>query len=152
MNNNPSPTGGIGEVVQGDTDEPPESEDTPEPTPEYITTTDKDGHTITSMPPTSSKTTSSRTRKISPDSPPGGVQMVTPSVFDGNQLYKIGDPITFVWNFTSLQVTPTALNIEAYCTFGARRFEIASNMSADTTEVVWDTGKFQQTALGKLPV
>lgn len=151
MNNNQSPTGGVGDVIQGDTDEPPESED-PEPTPEYITTTDKDGRTITSMPPAPSKTTSSRTRRISPDAPPGGVQMRTPSVYDGYQLYKIGDPVTFVWNYTSLQVTPTALNIEAFCTLGARRFEIASNVSADTTEVVWDTGKFQQTALGKLPV
>lgn len=151
MNNNHSPTGGVGEVVQGDTDEPPESEDTPEPTPDPITTTDKDGHTITTMP-TQSKTTSSKTRKISPDSPPGGVQMKNPSVFDGYQLYKIGDKVTFAWNYTSLQVTPTALNIEAFCTLGARRFDIASNVSADTTEVVWDTGKFQQTALGKLPV
>lgn len=151
VNNNPTPTGGVGDVIQGDTDDPPsESDDAPDPTPEPVTTTDKDGNTITSMPP--SKPTSSKTRKISPDAPPGGVQMRTPSVYDGYQIYKIGDPVTFVWNYTSLQVTPTALNIEAFSTAGMRYFQIASNVSADTTEAIWDTGAYQSTALGKLPM
>lgn len=156
VNNNHPPTGGVGEVIQGDTDEPPEdSEETPEPTPEPVTTTDKDGHTITSMPSASSggsRTTSSRSRKISPDAPPGGVQMRTPSVYDGYQIYKIGDPVTFVWNYTSLQVTPTALNIQAFCTAGMQYFPIAMNVSADTTQAVWDTGIYQRTALSKLPM
>lgn len=151
VNNNPTPTGGVGDVIQGDTDEPPDdAEATPEPTPDPITTTDKDGHTITSMPPP--KSTSSRTRKISPDAPPGGVQMRTPSVYDGYQIYKIGDPVTFVWNYTSLQVTPTALNIQAFCTAGMQYFPIAMNVSADTTQAVWDTGIYQRTALSKLPM
>lgn len=153
MNNNPTPTGGVGDVIQGDTDDPPSSsDDAPDPTPEPVTTTDKDGNTITSMPPTSSKPASSKTRKISPDAPPGGVQMRTPSVYDGYQIYKIGDPVTFVWNYTSLQATPTALNIEAFCTAGVRYFQIASNVSADTTQVIWDTGAYQNTALAKLPM
>lgn len=78
--------------------------------------------------------------------------MMTPSVMDGYQIYKIGDPVTFVWNFTSLQVTPTALNVQAYCTDGAQYFPIAMNVSAGTTEVVWDTGAYQNTALSKLPM
>lgn len=153
MNNNPTPTGGEGEVVQGNVEDPP-STDSPQPTPSSVTTTDKDGHVITSMlpMPSGSNSSSSKSRKISADAPPGGVQMRTPSVYDGYQIYKIGDPVTFVWNYTSLQSTPTALNIKAFCTAGMQFFPIALNVSGDTTQAVWDTGAYQTTALAKLPM
>jgi len=77
--------------------------------------------------------------------------MQTPALTDGYQIYKIGQPVTFKWNYTSIQASPTAINVEAYCTDGATYFTIAGNVSADTTEVVWDTGDYQQTATAKLP-
>lgn len=160
---NPTPTGGVGEVIQGDVDETPEDTSQPEETnaektEEPIITTDQNGSTITKAPEETgtnnpgSRTSSSRSKKISADAQPGGVQMKTPSALDGYQIYKINDPITFVWNFTSLQVTPTALNVEAYCTDGAQFFPIAMNVSADTTQVVWDTEEYQRTGLVKFPV
>jgi len=60
--------------------------------------------------------------------------------------------VTFVWNYTDLIVTPTALNVEAYCTDGANYFTIAKNLSAHNTKAVWDTGEYQSTATIKLPV
>jgi hypothetical protein len=97
-------------------------------------------------------TSKPKTKKISADAQPGGVVMQTPSLIDGYQIYKIGQPVTFKWNYTSLQASPTAINVEAYCTEGATYFTIAGNVSADTTEVVWDTEGYQASATAKLPV
>lgn len=150
-----APTAGSGEAVQGDVDETPVDTSTTEADP--VTTTDKSGSTITVAPSTTtnasgSKSSSTKSKKISADAPAGGVAMKTPGVYDGYQIYKIGDPVTFVWNYTSLQVAPTAINVQAYCTDGAQYFPIMMNASADTTEAIWDTGAYQSTALSKLPV
>ncbi|KAL7276918.1 hypothetical protein RUND412_000062 [Rhizina undulata] len=95
---------------------------------------------------------SSQAQSTSMNAYAGGVVMETPSLTDGYEIYKIGYPVTFVWNYTSLQVTPTAINVEAYCTDGSTYFTIAANVSGDTTQAIWDTGAYQSTATIKLPV
>lgn len=92
-----------------------------------------------------------RTTRIPANAPAGGVDMKSPSVFDGMQYYKInGDPITWSYNFTSLVVTPTAINVEAFCSKTQQYYSIAHNYSSSETTVTWDTDKFQSTATNQL--
>lgn len=83
---------------------------------------------------------------------------MTPAVASGSQYYKIGDFITFAWNYTSLQATPTAINVYASCSANAQTYTIASNLtvslsssgnssSSGKQEVIWDTGAYQATAV-----
>ena len=74
--------------------------------------------------------------------------MVTPNIMSGAQYYKIADYVTFAWNFTSLSVTPTALDIMASCTTNSALYTIAVNQTVHgaTNAVTWDTGAYQSTA------
>lgn len=66
--------------------------------------------------------------------------MITPSVIAQPSYYKIGDQITFGWNYTSLVVTPTALDILVFCAANQATYTLASNASVkETGSVVWDT-------------
>jgi len=65
--------------------------------------------------------------------------MVTPDALAGDQFYKVGDWVTFAWNYTSLSVTPSAIDVLASCTANQATYTIAVNMSAKQTEVLWDT-------------
>ncbi|ESZ93023.1 hypothetical protein SBOR_6594 [Sclerotinia borealis F-4128] len=79
----------------------------------------------------------------------GGISMLTPSAAS-TAYFKIGDYVTFAWNFTSLQATPTAVNIMATCKANAQLYTIATNqtVSNSTQAVTWDTGAYQATAVG----
>lgn len=73
--------------------------------------------------------------------------MVTPSAIAGSQYYKIGDFVTFAWNYTSLSVTPTAIDVLASCSINSQPYTIAMNQSVQPTgAVTWDTGNYQSTA------
>jgi hypothetical protein len=73
--------------------------------------------------------------------------MVTPGVFAGAQYYKIGDHVTFAWNYTSLEVTPSYIDVLASCSINSQVYTIAANQSvAPTGAVTWDTGDYQATA------
>lgn len=74
--------------------------------------------------------------------------MITPAVGDGEQYYKIGDFVTFRWNYTSLQATPTAVNIVATCKQNQQLYTIAMNQTITnaTQAITWDTGAYQMTA------
>jgi hypothetical protein len=74
--------------------------------------------------------------------------MVTPNVMSGPQYYKIGDWVTFAWNYTSLSVTPTAVDILATCTKNQATYTLATNQTTTnaTGVVLWDTGAYQSTA------
>jgi len=76
--------------------------------------------------------------------------MVTPGVMDGYQIYKIGETLTFAWNYTDVKVTPTAINVVAFCQDNQHDFTITGNVSAQQTKVLWDTGEYQSTATVKL--
>lgn len=75
--------------------------------------------------------------------------MITPAIIEGPQYYKVGDFVTFAWNYTSLLATPTAINIMATCTANQQLYTIAANQTVSnaTGAVTWDTGAYQQTAL-----
>ncbi|KAI9853136.1 MAG: hypothetical protein M1824_001527 [Vezdaea acicularis] len=89
---------------------------------------------------TSNGGSSSNTTIYDPRLPAGGVQMVTPAATSGSQYYKVGDQITFGWNFTSLSATPSAVDVFATCTSQAYTYTLASNQSIGSTAVTWDTG------------
>lgn len=74
--------------------------------------------------------------------------MITPNALSSTQYYKIGDYVTFAWNYTSLSVTPSAVDILATCTLNAQTYTIATNQSVPngTQAVTWDTNEYQQTA------
>jgi len=70
--------------------------------------------------PTNGKNTNSASPtssiSVNPVDPPGGVTMITPAASDASSTYfKIGATVTFSWNYTSVQVQPTAVNVQAYC-------------------------------------
>jgi hypothetical protein len=75
--------------------------------------------------------------------------MITPAVISGPQYFKIGDFVTFAWNYTNLLATPTAVDIVATCTANQQLYTIAANQTVgnSTGAVTWDTGSYQATAL-----
>ena len=61
--------------------------------------------------------------------------------------YKIGNNITFVWNYTSLSVTPSAVDVVASCSLNSAIYTLTQNMSVEPTgTVIWDTGNYESTA------
>ncbi|KAL2838419.1 hypothetical protein BJX68DRAFT_249000 [Aspergillus pseudodeflectus] len=89
---------------------------------------------------------SNRTTSVDPRSPPGGISILTPAA-TSTTYYKVGDTLTFVWNYTSLEITPTAVNVIASCSINSATYTISSNMSvSETQSVEWDTGKYQANA------
>jgi hypothetical protein len=72
--------------------------------------------------------------------------MVTPGPLT-TTYYKIGDHVTLAWNYTSLSVTPSAVNVIASCSLNSAAYTLASNMSVKPTgAVTWDTSNYQATA------
>ncbi|KAL5355939.1 hypothetical protein BJX96DRAFT_142080 [Aspergillus floccosus] len=83
---------------------------------------------------------------VDPRMPAGGISMITPT--NGATTYfKVGEFVTFAWNYTSLSVTPSAVNVVASCSLNSATYTISSNMSVqETGKVVWDTAKYQANA------
>jgi len=95
----------------------------------------------------STQTHATKTTEIDPRLPPGGIEMVTPAAIAPSQYYKIGDYVTFAWNYTSLSVTPSAIDILASCSLNQQLYTISLNQSVGPTgAVTWDTGEYQATA------
>jgi hypothetical protein len=93
------------------------------------------------------KTEKSKTTDIDPRLPAGGIVMLTPSALAAPSYYKIGDFVTFGWNYTSLSVTPSAIDIVASCQRNDQVYTIAMNQSLNGTQAVtWDTGAYQSSA------
>jgi len=73
--------------------------------------------------------------------------MLTPAAIGPSTYYKIGNFVTFGWNYTSLSVTPSAIDILASCSANSATYTIAMNQSvAPTGAITWDTGNYQKTA------
>lgn len=74
--------------------------------------------------------------------------MVTPGPLIGAQYYRVGNNITFGWNYTSLSVSPSAVDILATNTAQPGvTHTIARNQSVErTNSVIWDTNKYPKTA------
>ncbi len=99
------------------------------------------------------------TKSFSDVLPAGGVSMITPAAILGPQYYKIGNPsvteiIPFVWNFTSLSVTPSAVDVLASCSLNSVTYTLALNQSitGPTQTLLWDTGEYERTASVPLAV
>ncbi|KAF8466454.1 hypothetical protein BDZ91DRAFT_173883 [Kalaharituber pfeilii] len=76
--------------------------------------------------------------------------MVTPAATDGFQLYPIGATITWSYNYTSLLITPTAINVEAFCSRTQQYYTIANNYSVNERKIIWDTDKYQSSQTPQL--
>ncbi|KKK18536.1 hypothetical protein P175DRAFT_0502431 [Aspergillus ochraceoroseus IBT 24754] len=104
------------------------------------TTSKHSGHS------TSSKNSTTTSTSVDARLPAGGISMLTPSAIS-TTYYKIDEAITFVWNYTSLSITPTGVNVVASCSLNDATYTIASNLSVSQTQsVVWDTKKYQANA------
>ncbi|KAL6894953.1 hypothetical protein GGI43DRAFT_124494 [Trichoderma evansii] len=69
-----------------------------------------------------------------PEAPPGSVVMQTPGVFAaGAALYKIGDYVTWGWNYTNLLGTPTAIDVLLGCSAVSETWTLTSNMTFKTS-------------------
>lgn len=89
-------------------------------------------------------TTSTPTHtQFAPDSPVGGVQILTPATnVEPTVLYKIKDYVTLGWNYTSLQGTPTAIDVLVSCSSASATWTLTQNMTfATSVNYVWDTKK-----------
>ncbi|KAF2016132.1 hypothetical protein BU24DRAFT_194461 [Aaosphaeria arxii CBS 175.79] len=106
------------------------------------TATGKDKASQTGKASGTASATKSKSKSIAPDKPAGGIQMITPEAIAGPQYYKIGDWVTFAWNYTSLLVTPKAIDIMATCTKNQATYTLAVNQSVEETgRILWDTSK-----------
>ena len=66
--------------------------------------------------------------------------MITPAPAAGSVYYKVGEYVSFVFNMTSVSVTPSYINVLASCSANSATYTISANMStAPTGTVVWDT-------------
>jgi hypothetical protein len=76
--------------------------------------------------------------------PAGNVVMITPApAAQALNLYKIGENVTFGWNYTNLQGTPTAVDILASIASTAT-FTLTQNMTFETPGAFeWDTKQYE---------
>ncbi|KAK5629651.1 hypothetical protein RRF57_005366 [Xylaria bambusicola] len=88
--------------------------------------------------------------------PPGGVAMIDPPITAAQTLYRIDntDPITWKWNYTSLQGKPSAIDVLISCSKATATWTLTQNMTfAPTATFTWDSNAFQQKQVGsQLPV
>jgi hypothetical protein len=120
---------------------------------------DKDSASTTSRASESAKASGSQgsrvvtgkanaTTSFDPRLPAGGISMVTPNALAGEQFYKVGDWVTFAWNYTSLSVTPSYIDVLASCSANQATYTISVNMTASATQVLWNT---KETSSGQPP-
>lgn len=78
--------------------------------------------------------------------------MLTPAITDGTQLYKIKDFVTWGWNYTNLQATPTAIDLKISAV--KQTWTLTQNMTFATKGTyTWDTEAFQSANIASpLPV
>ena len=96
---------------------------------------------------------SNKTTIVDPRQPAGGIALITPAPIDGTQFYKVGEYLTFKWTYTSLIVSPSAVDILASCAVNQQTYTISTNVSLEETQAVtWDTGGYQASATNPLPV
>ncbi|KAI1826144.1 hypothetical protein F4861DRAFT_116706 [Xylaria intraflava] len=148
----PSPQSSASSDSAKETGTADSSTGTAEPTP-----SGKDGSS-TGSSDTASKTKTSPPKHTTFNAldPAGGVAMISPATTAGLQLYRINniDPITWKWNYTSLQGTPTGIDVLIAYSSQTETWTLTQNMTfAPTATFTWDSNKFQQQQIGdQLPV
>ncbi|KAJ4350263.1 uncharacterized protein N0V89_008884 [Didymosphaeria variabile] len=122
-----------------ETDKPTATKSDAKTTAKDASTTDKD-----SSDKASKTTSKAKVTNFGADVQAGGIQMVTPNPYLGAQYYKVGDWVTFAWNYTSLSITPSAIDILASCSVNQQTYTIAVNHSVQATDTIyWDTGAYK---------
>lgn len=90
-----------------------------------------------------SQATATSSISINPAAGAGGFSMITPAATT-TTYYKIGQNVTFAWNYTSLTITPSAVDVLASCSANSATYTLTSNMTVkETGSVVWDTNATQ---------
>ncbi|KAI9686886.1 MAG: hypothetical protein M1822_002639 [Bathelium mastoideum] len=108
------------------------------------TTGSHSGSGTSSSKPTGLDSSVSSSPTFDPRLGAGGVEMVTPASTAAATYYKIGDHVTFAWNYTSLSMTPHNIDVLATCTANQHYYTLSANMTVNpTNEVVWDTNAYQ---------
>ncbi|KAI1433945.1 hypothetical protein GGR50DRAFT_665300 [Xylaria sp. CBS 124048] len=162
--NNDQPTQTASPQSSATSDAPKETGDS------SATQTDKGGSSTGSSSPSGSGSsgssgsgTASKTKSSPPKhttfnalDPAGGVSMIDPPATAALQLYRIDniDPITWKWNYTSLQGTPTGIDVLISYSSQTETWTLTQNMSfVPTATFTWDSRDFQQKQIGdQLPV
>lgn len=96
---------------------------------------------------TNTKSTTSKHKTFDAIDGAGSVAMVTPAVTDASQLYKIEapTPITWVWNYTSVQADPTAVDVLVSCSTASATWTLTQNMTYEPQATfTWDTWEYQR--------
>ncbi|KAJ0297055.1 hypothetical protein COL5a_010770 [Colletotrichum fioriniae] len=92
---------------------------------------------------TGTKTGTSKSKSTSFDDtdPAGGITMITPAATAQSiNLYKIGDYVTWGWNYTNLQASPTAIDVLVSCSSMAQTWTLTQNMTfAQPASFTWDS-------------
>lgn len=66
--------------------------------------------------------------------------MLTPASTAQTTYYKVGDEVTFGWNYTSLSIPPHAVDVYVTCTANSATYTVSNNMTFHSSaKVVWDT-------------
>jgi len=88
--------------------------------------------------------TTTKHKTFAANSPAGGITMMTPAATT-MALFKIQDYVTFVWNYTNLLATPTAVDVLAYDSAASQTHTLTQNMSFSVPNtLLWDTNQYQQ--------
>ncbi|KAL6695299.1 hypothetical protein J3F84DRAFT_374026 [Trichoderma pleuroticola] len=102
---------------------------------------------------TSTKSKTTHHTMFDAEAPPGNVVMQTPNVFAGSALYKIGDYVTWGWNYTNILGTPTAIDVLISCSTASETWTLTSNMTFKTSaSYVWDSSVQATSVEEPLPV
>jgi len=99
---------------------------------------------------TKNSTTSTKTKIFNPQDPAGGAVMVTPAASLGMPLIMIEETkaATWVWNYTSVQGTPTAIDILIQCTDASQTITLTQNMTYKSPQTLtWDHAEYAATAV-----
>lgn len=70
--------------------------------------------------------------------------MLEPKTTSGvTKLYKLGDTVTWSWNYTSLLGTPTAVDVLVSCSTATETWTLTQNMTFEPTGAyTWDTKNY----------
>lgn len=103
---------------------------------------------------TKTGTSAPKRTTFSADVQPGGLSMTLPdTMYVPTPLIKIGDYATFGWNYTSLEGTPTAIDVLVSQSSAGETYTLTANMTFETNPTyVWDTSKEANDPEAPLPV
>ncbi|CAF3508402.1 hypothetical protein SNK03_011366 [Fusarium graminearum] len=103
---------------------------------------------------TKTGTSAPKRTTFSADVQPGGLSMTLPdTMYVPTPLIKIGDYATFGWNYTSLEGTPTAIDVLVSQSSAGETYTLTANMTFETNPTyVWDTSKQANDPDAPLPV